>query len=273
MNNIIIDNLILKAKYIRDEVIRVACKNNAGHIASSLSCIDILVSLYYHIMWPFDAQVWPYNKEAWDNRDKFILSKAHGCYGLYAILTDLGIMPREIWEDMGKSMSILKGCCIYKPEWGLDAGCGSLGHGLSIAVGLAYSAKLQNKKYNVYCLVGDGELQEGSNWEAIEFACRQHLDNLILIVDINGLQAMEETPYNTFDIGDRLVAFGFDYNIINGHNMEELIVMPGISFGNPRAFLCKTVKGKGLKCIENKPEFHYRIPTIEELKDYGEINE
>lgn len=268
-----IQELQSKADYIRKEIIRVACKNGAGHIAPSLSCVDILVTLYYHIMWPFKDFVDMSMKilpSIYEDRDRFILSKAHGCYGLYAILCDLGIIPKKIWEDMGKSTSILKGCCEYKPEFGLEAGCGSLGHGLPMAVGLAYGAGVQKKEYKVYCLVGDGELQEGSNWEAMEFACNHMLDNLVIIVDVNELQAMSETPYNRWDIAERAEAFGCDVCYVDGHDIDNMVsemenlTTPNI---NPLVIVAETIKGKGLKCMEGVMKFHYRIPTKEELRD------
>ena len=142
-----------KAKWLRQEVLRVACKNNKGHIAPSLSCLDILTVLYY---------------EDYFKDDTIILSKGHGCYGLYAILADLEKISKVAWENF-----TLSGC--------LD-GYGSLGHGLPIAVGIAFGRQLQNKDGHIYCIVGDGEMQEGSMWEALSFMQHHDLRNITVIV-------------------------------------------------------------------------------------------
>ena len=126
----------------------------------------------------------------WPERDRFVFSKSHGCYGIYAILSDIGYIRREDWENFYNG-SFLMGCIERSIEHGIEVGCGALGHGLPIAVGIAFGAKLQNKKYRVYCVVGDGEMQEGSMWEAIQFAVKHELSNLTIIVDNNGLQAMD----------------------------------------------------------------------------------
>src|SRR4030043_52399 len=159
-----------KANQIREDLIEVTVRNGAGHIAPSLSCVDILTALYYRIM---NLS----NNPNWEGRDRLIFSKGHGCYGLYAILTDIGYIDRKDWENFYKG-SFLPGCLERSIENGIEAGCGSLGHGLPIAVGIAFGAKLQNKTYRVYCIVGDGEMQEGSNWESIQFAAKHKLDNL-----------------------------------------------------------------------------------------------
>ena len=170
-----------KADYIRNEVISISTKNKAGHIAPSLSCIDILVALYYSAM--------SYKPEnyLWEDRDRLIFSKAHGCYALYAILADKGILPKEEWENFYTKESTLLGCMERKLEYGLEAGCGSLGHGLPLAVGVAFGARMQGKNYRTFCIVGDGELQEGSAWEALQFAVKHEVDNLTVIIDCNRL--------------------------------------------------------------------------------------
>ena len=155
-----------KSNEIRDEVIQVSVRNKAGHIAPSLSCVDILVALYYDVM--------SYKPEnpLWEDRDRLVFSKGHGCYALYAILADKGIMPQKEWKEFYAPLSSLSGCIERRPEYGIEASCGSLGHGLPISVGIAFGAKLQNKNYHTFCIVGDGELQEGSTWEALQFAVK-----------------------------------------------------------------------------------------------------
>ncbi len=255
-----------KANFIRDEIIRIACKNKAGHIAPSLSTVDILVALYYEIMPFFKCQAlrekikqehgldFILTGKDWEERDRLVLSKGHGCYALYTILADLGIIPKDQWENFNTPLSELHGCVEYKSEWGLEASTGSLGHGLPIAVGMAYAAKLQGKKYNVYCIVGDGEMQEGSNWEAIQFIVQHNLDNIHVIVDANRLRALDETP--------KIYDACFYDAYCNGHDISLLV--HAINKRN-RFIRASTIKGCGLKCMENVVKFHYRVPTDEEL--------
>jgi len=246
-----------KADQIREDVIRVAVKNKAGHIAPSLSCVDILTALYYDVMKP---------------EDHFILSKSHGCYGLYAILADKGLMPKEDWENFN-----LSGCSERmldkdgKPI--IEAGCGSLGHGLPIAVGIAWGLKLQGKEGRVYVLMGDGETQEGTTWEATKFAVHHKLDNLVILVDDNKLQAMDETDniVNSNLYGE-LRTMGASPKTLDGHHCRSIghAIKSKIKqyrhTKKPFAFILDTIKGKGLKCAEGKACFHYRLPTEEELK-------
>jgi len=259
-----IEELKKKANYIRDEVIRVAVKNKAGHIAPSLSTVDILVALYYRIMWPYNSNNFdiPYSilqkNIEWRERDRLVLSKGHGCYALYAILADLGIMSKEVWENFGIKDSVLKGCVEYKPELGLEASTGSLGHGLPMAVGMAYAAKLQNKKYKVYCIVGDGEMQEGTCWEALRFMYEQKLDNLVVIIDENEFMALNRVEKIVRKFMDYIYYFSVD-----GHDMYEIIQF--LSRPSRRIIIAETIKGKGLKCMESVAKFHYRVPTDDEL--------
>ncbi len=267
MNNY---QLIKKANQIRKNLVEVAVKNKAGHIASSLSCVDILVALYYKIM-----SIHRHNTE-WPDRDRLIFSKAHGCYGLYAILTDIGYINKKDWDNFN-----LTGCSERNLKHGIEAGCGSLGHGLPIAVGLAFGAKLQHKKYKIYCVVGDGEMQEGSNWEAIQFAVKYRLSNLIIIIDTNRLQAMNfidniVTPkYNTnlTLLCNKLKAFRCEVFIcFDGHSINEIITSTNnlinskLEFPKPKVLIANTTKGYGLLCMENIPKFHFRIPTKKELQ-------
>lgn len=257
-----------KANYIRDEIIKVANKNRAGHIAPSLSCVDILVALYY------DVVSYNSNKPLWEERDRVIFSKAHGCYGLYAILADLGVLPKEEWENFNiEGKSVLFGCSERKVEYGLEAGCGSLGHGLPIAVGVAFGAQLQKKNYHTFCLVGDGELQEGTTWEALQFAVKHGLRNLIVIVDRNRLQAMDFIvnilDKEESDLIKRFQGFGLSPRVCPGHKVVQLADCfrraKVLSADKPKVIIAQTIKGFGLKCMENVPKFHYRLPTGDEL--------
>lgn len=264
------DQLCKKANQIRKDSIEIAIQNGAGHIAPSLSCVDILVALYYRIMNLSTGS-------QWEERDRLVFSKAHGCYGLYSILADKGYIQRHDWENFYRG-SFLSGCLERRVENGLEASCGSLGHGLPMAVGIAFGAKLQNKAYRVYCIVGDGEMQEGSNWEAIQFAVKYKLSNLTVVIDHNTLQAMDylknvlTAEESRNDLQKKMRAFGFEVKTCNGHNIKGITSVIEKWIKNqkdifpPQVLIANTIKGYGLKCMENIPKFHFRIPTEDELK-------
>jgi transketolase len=264
------EQLNSKANQIRKDIIKIAVKNGAGHIAPSLSIVDILTVLYYRILRISDFP-------RWEGRDRLIFSKAHGCYGLYAILADIGYFEKEKWESFYKG-SDLSGCLERRIEYGIEAGCGALGHGLPIAVGVAFGARLQGKQYRTYCIVGDGEMQEGSNWEAIQFAVKHKLSNLTVIVDNNRLQAMDYlenvlTPKGrSDDLEKKLKAFGFQVATCDGHRPEQIVsIIEQWKYHNtpleaPRALVANTIKGYGLSCMENVPKFHFRLPTNQEIR-------
>lgn len=265
-----IQRLIRKAEYIREEVVRVAVANGAGHIAPSLSCVEIVTALYYGVM-RYDRR-----NPTWEDRDRLIVSKAHGCYAVYAALADLGVLPMPEWNRFYAEAGRLSGCMERRLQWGLEAGCGSLGHGLPLAVGLAFGARQQGRTYRVYCLVGDGEMQEGSMWEALQFAVRHRLANLTVIVDRNRLQAMDFiTEIMDADEGAlRRRLEGFDLAPVecDGHAVAELIgaLESRPEAQTPAVVIANTVKGCGVRCMENVPKFHYRLPTPEELEDHHE---
>lgn len=269
LNKLSTEQLSQKANQIRKDLVNVAVRNGAGHIAPSLSCVDILAALYYKIM---NIS----NEPGWKDRDRLIFSKAHGCYGLYAILADVGYIKREDWDNFYKG-SFLSGCAERCVNNGIEASCGSLGHGLPIAVGIAFGAKLQKKAYKVYCIVGDGEMQEGSNWEAIQFAVKHNLSNLIVIIDANKLQAMDflvnvlTHEQKEDDLLKKMGAFGFATKTCNGHDIGDIVLKLEeiIEDGKdaPKALIANTIKGYGLLCMENIPKFHFRLPTEEELSN------
>lgn len=266
-----IKGLSKKANEIRKNVIQVAVRNGAGHLAPSLSCADILTVLYYNIMnLSSDAK--------WENRDRLVFSKAHGCYALYSILADIGYVEKAEWENFYKG-SLLSGCVERSTDHGIEAGCGSLGHGLPMAAGIAYGARLQNKRWRVYCILGDGELQEGSNWEAIQFAVKYELSNLTVIVDANKLQAMDylenilTVKGRKDDIQKKMRAFGCEVKSCNGHSKKAIIgilikwIQNQAMLKAPQVVVANTVKGYGLICMENVAKFHFRLPTEEELRE------
>lgn len=258
-----------KSNQIRRDLVDITVRNKAGHIAPSLSSVDILVSLYYNVMAIDKDPEWP-------ERDRLVFSKAHGCYGLYAILSDLGYLERSDWTTFYEG-SFLSGCAERSTKNGIEAGCGSLGHGLSMATGIAFGAKIQEMGFRTYCIVGDGELQEGSNWEAVQFAVKHELQNLYVIVDHNKLQAMDFldnilTPkQKKYDLQRKFKAFGFAVSTCNGHSHREMVNAMNELHGSlrhkkqPKALIANTVKGYGIKAIENIPKYHFRIPNGEEL--------
>jgi transketolase len=258
------NEITLKTCRIRKEIETICIPNGAGHIAPSLSCVEILAALYYNVMRISADPVW-------EDRDRLVFSKAHGGYGLYAILSDLGYIPRKEWTGFYAGSS-LSGCVERRPEYGIEASCGSLGHGLPQAVGIAYGARLQKKDFRVYCIVGDGEMQEGTNWEALQFAAKYGLDNLTVIIDNNGLQAMDflKQVLSVGDAGKDLVrkcrAFGCRTVMTDGHDVRGLTGMFRRSGkGAPFVVVARTVKGYGLSCMEDVAKFHFRIPTKDEL--------
>ena len=182
---------MLDIEDIRYKTIKLSCETGAGHLAPSLSCLEMLVVLFNDYL-KFDK-----DNVFDDSRDRLIFSKGHGAYSYYVILNELGIIPNYEIENF-YSNSSLKGCLTYNPKYMLEASTGSLGHGLPIAVGMAQSFKMQKKKNKVICIVGDGEMQEGSNFEALQLASRFKLDNLLIIVDGNKLQAMDRVQRRFF---------------------------------------------------------------------------
>lgn len=220
---------IKKAKDLRKEILEVAIRNKQGHIAPSLSCLDILTVLFYKIA---------------DPTDTIILSKGHGCYGLYAIWADIGLLPREKWEKFD-----LAGC--------VD-GYGSLGHGLPVAVGIAYANKQKRNNYHTWVIVGDGELQEGSNWEALSFLSHHNLTNITVIVDCNDLQAMDKIDNILYqNLDDRFTGWGFHPYKCNAHDHKELTLWLE---SRPIILLARSVKGYGVDYMENKACWHFRWP-------------
>jgi len=256
-----------KANELRKKTVDFAKRQGAEHIAPSLSTVDILTALYYKKLNVREK------KSDWENRDRFVLSKGHAPYALYLILNEFGIIPDEEMKGFLKGGS-LKGCVEFNHDYGLETSCGSLGHGLPVATGIAFGAKLQNKDYKVYCLVGDGEMQEGSMWEAVNFAAKHKLSNLTLIIDNNGLQAMDYTTNVLVDkknedhFEKKLDAFGWQVASCNGHDAEKIISaldQLDKTKDKPKALIANTTKGYGLLCMENIPKFHYRMPTQEEF--------
>ena len=224
------------------------------HWGGSLSEVEILAVLYSSIM---NCKM---KKLDYTQNDKFILSKGHGSIGLYAALAEIGLLCKSQIDSFQNNGSRLSELVIYDEELHIEHSGGSLGLGLSMGVGMALSAKLKNYSYNTYVLVGDGELNEGSVWEAIMSAPRFKLNNLFLIVDNNGLQY--EDKFNdivSINISDALTSFGWEVMKVDGHSCEELLnAFESYSINEkPKALIAKTVKGKGISIMENVPIWHH----------------
>jgi transketolase len=251
-----------KSNEIRQKVLTMITRARGGHLGASLSEVDILVALFFHTL-----RLSPENIDDLD-RDRFVLSKGHASEGLYAVLAERGFFP-ESWLG-----NYLKPDCpltIHPTNHvpGVEVNTGALGHGFSIAAGMALGAKKAGRTCRVFVLTGDGELQEGSNWEAAMTAAHFGLGNLAWIIDNNGLQlaAPVRDTMGIEPLEDKLRAFGFDAHRVDGNNAEEIaVLLDTLDYegGVPHVVIAKTVKGKGVSFMENVPEWHHRIPTEEE---------
>ncbi len=254
--------IIELAKKIRCHSLRMVAKANASHIASALSIVDILAVLYGKVL-RYQA-----NFPAWDNRDRFILSKGHACVAVYATLAESGFFNSAELETYGEDFSLLMNHISHKVS-GVEFSTGSLGHGLPFGVGKALSAKRLCKSWNVYVLLSDGELDEGSNWEALMFASHHQLDNLVAVIDYNKLQSLD-TVSNTLalePLAKKFEAFGARVVEINGHNHNQIYDALKVNHDHqPLVLIAHTTKGKGVKFMENSVAWHYKSPNPEQLE-------
>ncbi len=259
------DQLSEKANKLRADILKMLCEAGSGHTGGALSSIDIVTVLYNKIM-----NIDPKNP-TWDKRDRFVLSKGHGCVALYAVLADCGYFPEEELKTLRKYGSILQGHPYMHKTPGFDVSAGSLGQGLSVAVGMALAARMDGKDNRVYCLMGDGENQEGQIWEAAMAAGHYKLDNLCGILDNNGLQidGKVEDVMNIEPIADKWKAFNWNIVEINGHDVKEIekAFMAAAEYkGKPTLILAHTVKGKGVSFMENVSSWHGAAPNKEQLE-------
>lgn len=255
-----------KAKQLRRDIVTMVYNMKSGHIGGSLSMVEILVSLYFKYL-NIDAK-----NPLWEDRDRLVLSKGHTAPGLYAVLADKGFFPKEyLMNSFRKINSKLQGHPDLNKTPGVDMTAGSLGMGLSAANGMAMSARLQNKSYRCYVIIGDGEANEGQIWEAAATAAHYKLDNLTAFIDINKLQNDGDTK-DIKDMGsmkDKWEAFGWNTVEVDGHSFDELFsaIETAISTkGKPTAIICHTVKGKGVSFMENQIKFHGSSPDEEQYK-------
>lgn len=257
-----IADLKRKAARIRSELVQLIHRAGGGHIGGALSTVDLLVALFYGVM-HLDPQT-----PRLPDRDRFILSKGHSCEAYYAILADLGFITREELTTYQCYGSRLMGHPHPKIP-GVEAATGSLGHGLGLSAGMALAARMDGLPYRVFCLLGDGELGEGSVWEAAMFAAHYKLDNLVCIIDRNGLQISGRTEeiLGLEPLAARWEAFGWYVREIDGHEMEEIVdalrAAPFAS-GTPSLIIARTVKGKGVSFMEGDRYWHHRVPDADQ---------
>ena len=260
-----IEELEAMAVTIRCDIIEMIATANAGHPGGSLSAADIVTALYFRVM-----RIDP-SKLDWPDRDRFILSKGHACPVWYAALAERGYFDRSHLNTLRQMNSILQGHPDMKRTPGIDMTAGSLGHGLSAGVGIALGGKLRKKDYHVWVVVGDGESQEGSVWEAAMASAKWKLDNLTAILDHNNLQndncVADEMPIEP--VADKWRAFGWHVVEIDGHNMTEIVeALEGAKAfkGMPTIIIARTIKGKGVSFMENVVDWHGKAPCREEAE-------
>ena len=251
------------ARQIRCDIVKMVHEAGSGHPGAALSCVEIVTALYFRVM-----RIDPANPR-WHERDRFILSKGHACPVHYAALARRGYFPVETLGTLRRIDSILQGHPDMNKTPGVDMTAGSLGNGLSCGVGMALAAKMDKLPSRVYVLLGDGELQEGQVWEAAMTAAHYKLDNLVAIVDSNGLQldGCVCDVMNIEPLAEKWHAFGWNVITCDGHDFDELTGAFGCSLkcnGKPTVIIADTTKGKGVSFMEDQCDWHGRWPTDEE---------
>ena len=258
-----IEELKAMATTIRCDIIEMITTANAGHPGGSLSAADIVSALYFRVM-----RIDP-KKPDWPDRDRFILSKGHACPVWYAALAEHGYYDKAHLSTLRQLNSILQGHPDMKKTPGIDMTAGSLGHGLSAGLGMALSGKMRKKDYHVWIIIGDGESQEGSIWEAAMSGAKWKLDNLTAILDHNNLQNDDcvDTEMPIEPVADKWRAFNWHVLEIDGHNMKEIVeALEGAKNfkGMPTIIIAHTIKGKGVSFMENVVDWHGKAPCKEE---------
>lgn len=255
------DLLAAAARRIRRHIVTTICHAGQGHIGGDLSVTDLLTTLYFHTLRHDPAR--PDDPD----RDRLILSKGHCAVALYSTLAECGYIDASELDTFMAPMSALSGHPNRVHVPGVETNTGPLGHGLPVAVGCALGARLSGRGYRVVAIMGDGEMQEGSNWEALMCAAHYRLSNLVAIVDRNRLQQGDRTEdTNGLDpLPDKLIAFGWETRQCDGHDVGSIIEALGPSTtGRPVAIVADTVKGKGVSFIEDRVEWHHKVPTAQQ---------
>ena len=259
-----INELKAKALHSRREILQILASAGSGHPGGSLSSVEILVSLYFCKM-----RIRP-SEPLWEDRDRLIISKGHASAGVYVVLADAGFFPKEELAGYRKLGSPLQGH-VHRGARGVEFNTGSLGHGLSVANGIALGAKLLKKDFKTYCLLGDGEMQEGSNWEAAMTAAHYKLDNVRAIVDYNKVQENGPTDEikNLEPFLDKWQSFGWHAREINGHRFQDIMAALDeceTIKERPSVIIAHTIKGKGVSFMEGDHKWHGKAPNAEQLK-------
>lgn len=246
------------ATHIRRQILATIDRAGLGHIGGDFSVTDILVTLFEGVLCIDPAH------PAWEKRDRFILSKGHCAAALYAVLASCGYFPPQRLGDFAAAMSPLNGHPNRRKVPGVETNTGPLGHGLPVGVGCATAAQIARQSWRTVVVLGDGELQEGSNWEAAMYAAQRRLGSLTAIVDRNRLQQGASTA-DTNDLeplADKWAAFGWETHVIDGHSYAELLAVLGKAPGErPCAVIANTIKGKGVSFMENGVEWHHKVPS------------
>ena len=258
---------------VRKGIIEEVYNAKSGHPGGSLSCADILTVLYF-----YEMNIEP-EKPHDPNRDRFVLSKGHASPALYSVLAEKGYFDKELLQTFRKIGSNLQGHPDMRKVEGVDMTTGSLGQGISAAVGMALASKMDRAGCKVYCLLGDGELEEGQVWEALTAASKNNLDNLCVIVDNNNLQIDGEIDKvgGMNNLTEKLMSFGFNVISIDGHNIDSIIdafATAKQTKGRPSVIIAKTIKGKGVSFMENQASWHGKAPSEEEfIRAMEELND
>jgi transketolase len=243
----------------RRRILDISQQVSALHVAPAFSCLEIVDSIYHELM----------RRSGKESPDTFLMSKGHGCVAQYVILEEFGILSTEDIANYCKPGGQLGAHPDYGVP-GIEASTGSLGHGLGMAVGMAYADKLKKDDRTVYVVLGDGEMQEGSIWEAIMMAANLKLNKLIVFADINDFQGLgrtSETHPTFYPVPEKLISFGWDSVEVNGHDHQALFdAVMNRKPDRPMLVVCRTVKGKGVSYMENVPIWHYRSPNPQEYK-------
>ena len=255
-------DLEIVANTIRRHILTMSAAAKAPHVGSALSCVEILVTLYFRV-----ARIDP-SKPRDPSRDRIILSKGHACAALYACLAERGFFPKERLEEYARDNSVMAEHPSVGALPGIEATTGSLGHGLGIGLGMALAARMDGLPVRVFVVLSDGELNEGSVWEAALWAPAHNLDNVTAIVDFNGLQATGPSREITAiePLADKWRSFGWQALEVDGHDMAQLAAaFEAHHPGKPLAIVARTVKGRGVSFMENNLEWHYRPPSPDDL--------
>jgi transketolase len=252
------------ARRIRARIVRMSHDGEAPHLGSALSCVDILTALYWSA-----ARVTPESAAA-SGRDRVLLSKGHAAAALYATLAERGFFPAELLDSYAKNGSHLPEQMSPGCVPGVEAATGSLGHGLSLGLGMALAGRILGQEYRVWVILSDGECNEGSVWEAAMFAAAQQLDRVTAIIDYNRWQATGRSDeiLQLHPLDEKWRSFGWDVQVVDGHDPAALVHALGTSSPNrsPRAIVAHTVKGRGVSFMEDDNNWHYRIPNDEEVQ-------